>query len=194
MSFERDVTEIMHFLGMNENLGDHDYSSTQVQLPNDLAEKVLAFGLSIPDEQIFTDPNDTTLGRELDIHVTVKYGLTTSDAADVHRQLNWLKEPLEVTLEKVSCFYGEEKDKPYDVVKIEVTSSSLDEMHELLSKLPNEDEYPEYTPHVTIAYVKKGFGKIYEGRKDFDSVNFKFDSIMFKDGDNGSKEIILGTK
>jgi len=186
------IESVMSFLGMNENLGEHSYSSTQVQLPNNLAEKVLAFGLTIPDDQIYTDPNDTTFGRELDIHITVKYGLTTLNAEEINRQLNWLKEPLEVRLEKVSCFYGKEQNKPYDVIKIEVTSPSLNEMHKLLSKLPNEDKFPEYVPHVTIAYVKEGFGKLYDGKKDFEGLNFKFDSVMFMGSDNSSKEVVLG--
>lgn len=32
----------------------------------------------------------------------------------------------------------------------------LDETNQNLKRLPNENEYPVYTPHITIAYLKKG--------------------------------------
>jgi 2'-5' RNA ligase len=31
----------------------------------------------------------------------------------------------------------------------------LDETNQNLKRLPNENEYPVYTPHITIAYLKK---------------------------------------
>ena len=36
-------------------------------------------------------------------------------------------------------------------------------MNLALSILPNEETFPNYKPHVTISYVKKGTAKKYEG-------------------------------
>lgn len=32
----------------------------------------------------------------------------------------------------------------------------IDETNQNLKRLPNENKYPVYTPHITIAYLKKG--------------------------------------
>jgi 2'-5' RNA ligase len=174
-----------------ENSGNHKYSSTQIEAPKEIAEGVLRFSLNIPDEEIYDDITDPSFGRELDIHITVKYGLETINYEDINKILNGLKEPLEIKLGKISCFYGKDIEKFYDVVKVEVESNSLVEMHELLNKLPNKDEHPEYKPHMTIAYVKEGFGKKYEGNKTFEGLVFKFDTLRFNSKDKSSKDIPL---
>ena len=42
-----------------------------------------------------------------------------------------------------------------------ITYSKLEEVNKRLSELPNSNQFPEYKPHITIAYVKKGLGKKY---------------------------------
>jgi 2'-5' RNA ligase len=37
----------------------------------------------------------------------------------------------------------------------------LEEVNKRLSELPNSNQFPEYKPHITIAYVKKGLGQKY---------------------------------
>lgn len=91
-------------------------------------------------------------GRELEPHVTCKYGFT----GDVLRALHHIgqtTEPFPVYIGTVSLF----TDHPdYDVVKLDVESPWLRKLHARLSKLPNEDKWPVYKPHITVAYVKKG--------------------------------------
>jgi hypothetical protein len=35
------------------------------------------------------------------------------------------------------------------------------------NNLDYENEFPEYNPHLTLAYLKKGFVEKYEGKNDF---------------------------
>ena len=184
MSFENDITIIKQLL---ENIGEHDHSTVQINVSKEVAEKVLALGLSIPDDQLYED--DVTQGRELESHITVKYGLITEDADDVIKVIS--KETIKVKLGKVSLF--ESDDKEYDVVKIDVESDQLHKMHKELSNLPNEDENNEYIPHMTVAYVKKGAGKQYEGKDDFDGIEFEVNEVTFKDK-KGNSTIIELTK
>jgi 2'-5' RNA ligase len=187
MSFENDITQIM---GLMENTGEHDYSTVQIYVSKEISEKALSFGLSIPDDQIYEDPSNPSLGRELETHITVKYGLTTEDAEDVIKVLP--KETIKVKLGKVSLFENDEKE--YDVVKVDVESDQLHKMHEALSDLPNEDENPEYIPHMTIAYVKKGEGKQYEGKDDLEGTEFEVKEVTFKDKKGNSRIIELSGK
>ncbi len=48
----------------------HSMSSSQFNFPPEIAERVLAIGRMIPDSELAED------GRETEIHVTLKYGLS----------------------------------------------------------------------------------------------------------------------
>lgn len=175
---------------LKENIGGvYKYSSTQVEIPHDIAEKVLAFTLSISDEKVYTDPEDPSLGRELEPHVTIKYGLETKLPDEVEALVKDEKKAIEVTLKTISLF--EPEDKPYDVLKIDVESKDLSRLHDLFSQLPNQDTHPEYKPHCTLAYVKKGQGRDYLNNTNFDGMTFKTDCFYFKGSDGSSKKIEL---
>jgi 2'-5' RNA ligase len=50
----------------------------------------------------------------------------------------------------------------YDVLKFGCESKALDALHKATKHyFDNNWKWPEYSPHVTIAYVKKGTGKKY---------------------------------
>jgi 2'-5' RNA ligase len=54
------------------------------------------------------------------------------------------------------------ENKDYDVVKFNVNpDGSLQELHDKLSEFPNSNSFPDYKPHITLAYIKKGLGKKY---------------------------------
>lgn len=45
---------------------------------------------------------------------------------------------------------------------VEVDSPDLHKLHDLIKKsLPNTQDFDEYRPHVTLAYLKPGMGKKY---------------------------------
>jgi len=156
-----------------EKLGvSYDYSSTQVNLPPELAAKVAKLAAKIPDHHLAKD------GRENDPHVTVKYGLHTQNPRDVSRLVSSAKPP-RVTLGRTSIFPGG-PDKDYDVVKIDVDSPELHSLNATLSDgLPHTDTYPVYKPHVTVAYVKKGLGTQYAGRRDLDGASVRASHLTF---------------
>lgn len=166
-----------------------DYSNTQIEVPHELAEKIIEFGLSIPEEDIYTDPNDPSYGRELIPHITIKWGLVTEDPNEVESLIEDDSRPIDVTLGKISVFSKD--DKPYDVVKVDVESEELNILHDRFSSLENNDENPDYNPHMTIAYVKKGMGDKYIGRTDFEGEQFVVDRFEFKDQHGNSKQLIL---
>jgi hypothetical protein len=132
----------------------HSYAVTLIKLPRELADFVVNWGkVNIPDDWLYTEEDDDSYGRELEPHVTVKYGLTTNQVPDELRKIAATTRPFPVFFEKVSLF-GTNPD--YDVVKLDIDSPWLSELNERVSKLPNEDKHPVYHPHCTVAYVKKG--------------------------------------
>jgi 2'-5' RNA ligase len=156
----------------------HDSSIVMFRLPGDVARRVIDFGIwAVPDMELYADQENSIPGREYDQHITIKYGLKTDNPLDV---LNVIERrpitPFEITLGKVDIF---EKDL-YDVVMVEITDNGLLALHEaLLADLPNEETYPKYHPHVTVAYVKKGMGLAHVGAEDFAGLKIVVDRVTF---------------
>ena len=168
---------------------EHTYSSTQIEAPKELADRVLKFSEGIPEEDLYIEEDD--YGRETDIHVTIKYGLVTDSPTAVHTALeDFGKKEIEVKLGETSLFEAS-GDTKFDVLKISVESAELNELHELFSKLENGDKHPVYKPHMTVAYVKAGMGKKYAGNKDFDGETFTVTSFWFKGKTGLDKKIDL---
>ena len=167
---------------------DYSYSSTQVNVEDPLRSKILEWSKNnIPDSHLYTDEENH--GREDTPHITILYGILTQDPEKVKDVLEPEKGPIEVTLGKTSIF---ENSDDYDVVKIGVKSPDLHKLNKLLSdSLDNENSYPEYKPHVTIAYVKRGKGKLYSGLDVFEGEALSFDSVRFSDKKENATTIKL---
>lgn len=182
---------LKHLLKENTNVG-YKYSCLKLQVPNEIAEKILKFGLEIPEEEIYNDETNQ-YGRELDCHITIKYGFTTNDVKelDFNNLADNYPKNVHVKLGIIDIFPGEENDKPYDVVKIFVESEDLLKLNKIVSKLKNKDTHPDYKPHCTIAYVKKGMGKKYVGKEDFNNLTFISNKLEFSSADGVKTKLEL---
>jgi hypothetical protein len=93
-------------------------------------------------------------------HLTLLYGIhdTVTDEQIQNCFQDTTEEDFKVKISGVSLFENPE----FDVVKLEVVKTPiLEEVNKKLSELPNSNQFPEYKPHITIAYVKKGLGQKY---------------------------------
>ena len=164
---------------INEKIGNFDYSSVQIRTPKEIAEKIAEFVLSIPEEDLYTE--EEGYGREIDSHITIKYGLITTNVEEIKDKLTNINK-IKVQLGEISDFSDEEK--PYDVLKLDVISSDLTKLNSKLSELENEDENPEYVPHLTLAYLKKGKIESYLGDNQFSNIEFEVSEVEFSSKDN----------
>lgn len=154
----------------------YSFSSVHVNLPEALANDIIRWGReNIPESEIFKDPEDPSFGREDEIHVTVLYGLHSDSAQDTKKVLLTQK-PFTIELGKISIFSHEK----FDVIKIDIHSP---ELHKLNKKMTDcvtyTNKFKEYTPHVTIAYVKKGKGWKYSGKTEFNEKMFEANEVCF---------------
>ena len=151
---------------------EHEFSSTQFNLPGELAFEVRQLGERIPQEDLADD------GRELNPHVTVKFGLHT-DYADELKAVIAGEEPIAIQIGQASVFSSDE----YDVVKLEIESQGLHALNATISEaMKCTDTHPSYKPHVTIAYVKKGLGETWASRlNDLQGKVAVFDRLIFSD-------------
>jgi 2'-5' RNA ligase len=165
---------------------DYDYASTQVNIPKNIAKRIMDWGkTNIPDEEIFD--KDGNQGREDNPHITILYGIV-DDAPQQVIDLLQGKPQIRATLGKVSIFENDD----YDVVKISVESEDLGDLQKLLwDEVDHESDYPEYKPHVTIAYVNPGCGSSYSGADDFEGTEITFDTVVFSSSDEEKTNIPL---
>lgn len=117
----------------------------------------------IPDEWCYSSPNPARpwiSGRQNEFHVTLLYGLldnanTISD--HVYKRLDGWGVPaggLESTA--LAAFQSPFEDEPYSCIVAEfVENSVLIDAHGRLSRLPHISTFPDYRPHVTLAYVHR---------------------------------------
>jgi 2'-5' RNA ligase len=93
-------------------------------------------------------------------HLTLLYGIHEEVTDDQILKCfdGFTEDDFKVQIDGVSIFENPE----FEVVKLEIDKSSkLQEINRRLSELPNSNQFPEYKPHITLAYVKKGKGQRY---------------------------------
>lgn len=118
--------------------------------PEDCA-KIVDFGQRlIRDEDLYLEGEE--YGREKDGHVTIRYGFTRDlNELEVRQLLKGIK-PFMVELTGLDRFTNPPQ---YDVAVFKVSSPVLSYLNELSGVYPNVTDFPDYNPHITIAYTKK---------------------------------------
>jgi hypothetical protein len=155
----------------------YSFSSVLYLLSKKEAKNIYDWGIkNVDDEDIYTDPEDSTFGREDEMHCTVIYGIHDKRSSGVRKLLEEVK-PFEIKLGKISAFTVNEK---FDVLKVEVIGSELHNLHHLLrDNLECTINYPEYKPHVTIAYMKKGKTERHVGSTKFQGTVLPVEKLVF---------------
>ena len=158
-----------------ENRNEHPYGCSMVFLRYPELFKI----------QDAINPDDLhDNGFEDEPHVTLLYGIHDGGEHDelskekLAEIIDISKPTLDeaVILKGVSAFENDE----YDVLKFDAESPALREANKKLSNFPNSNSFPDYKPHVTIAYLKSGKAKDYiEKFKDIKDVELSPEKIVY---------------
>lgn len=150
--------------------------------------KISEIHKKIEKEDIYTELNDNTFGLEDEPHTTLLYGLHEKVSLnDIKKVLSNFKFT-NCKIKNPSLF--ENEGKPYDVLKFDVEGKNLYEANKILKKYPYTSDFPDYHPHMTIAYINKGKGKKYVNKlKNINEFNLKPKYIVYSQID-GSKDKI----
>jgi len=136
-------------------IGNYEFSSTQLNLPDDVASAFL------DRFQAHIDPNDLhEEGRELEPHVTVQYGLHDSDPDAVAKAVASCR-PVPIVFIKPEIFEVPEKGFEVLVYSVEKTPELLALRKAVAGSGETTETFPTYQPHVTIAYLNPGSGEKY---------------------------------
>lgn len=103
-------------------------------------------------------------GLEDNPHTTVLFGFHDDeiDYEDVIQETKEkCSEPVKIEVKGASCFEGDK----YDVLKFDVDGEELHKLNgEMRENFAYSNDYPDYHPHMTIAYLKPGMGKKYASK------------------------------
>ena len=103
-------------------------------------------------------------------HVTILYGLHREVSINEVKEIVRKIHPFEISLVSVSSFEQED----HDVLKWDVQSRTLNRLNRDLCELPYTTDFPNYEPHVTIAFLKPGAGKKYNKKVNPIRIRVKF--------------------
>ena len=124
--------------------------------------------VNLPNWQKFTsqidikdlyEPDIERYGVETDPHATILYGIHKNiDDDEVIALFSDIKKSeFDINVEGLDCFFN----KDYDVLKMNIVSDRLRELNKLATRLPHTSAFPDYKPHLTVAYLKNGRGQSY---------------------------------
>lgn len=186
-------------LGLREHLFEqlleesHDYSCVMAPAPPKIANAVINWGkMNIDDDDLYDDEEEDK-GREDEVHVTVKYGLTEGQPSEELLRIIEETQPFDIEIGTCSIFEAPE----YDVVKFSVESRELRKLNARVSELPHEDQHPKYRPHMTVAYVRKGSCNDLVGKRLFDTdipaeLTYRVKALQFScKGEDGEKSTLF---
>jgi 2'-5' RNA ligase len=127
---------------------------------------------NIPEDKLTDD------GRESESHITIMYGFKPSFDEDKLKHILENYGRISCELGKISRFSNDD----FDVIKVDVISDDFHKLNALIKKEFGdeiENKYPDYHPHLTIAYVKKGACKQLDGHSYFKGQKYMFDTVKF---------------
>ena len=169
---------------LNEQKDEKTYGCVMMDAEvKDWEDKHIA---GIDPKDVYRKPYDDSFGLEDNPHVTVLYGIHEDeiDPEVIYDVIQNEMGPLTVTIDEIGIFPGEE----YDVVKYEVpVTDELKNYREKFEKnYPNTQTFPEYHPHMTLAYVKPGEGKKYAKKLD-EPFDVTFNKGVYSWHENGEQ-------
>lgn len=111
----------------------------------------------IDQNDIYTDDNDPSYGLEDEPHITLLYGLHPEVTVDQVKHVLDGHVYSTCNIFNASVFNNEK----FDVLKFDVKGEGLNDTNTALKKYPYTSNFPNYHPHLTIGYLKKGTAQKY---------------------------------
>lgn len=132
---------------------------------------------NISGDDIYTNQDYGIDGCERNHHVSILYGIHEDDPNKLQPHLlHMLDNTPELSMGNVSCFC----DNPeYDVLNVSI-DSDLNDLHGYLSdNIEHTKMFDTYTPHITLAYLKKNACKNLQGSDAFKGMKDKPSETVF---------------
>lgn len=140
-------------------------------------------------------PDDDLAGKGKDVddpHVTVRYGLKTNLTPEL-REFIESQPAFEAKLGPTTSFPPSEHSDGAAPIVAPIVSEDLHRLNKEIEEHGDfaPSSFPDYKPHVTVAYVKPEAAEKYKDMKDAEGKTFPVDSIMVSDRNGDKIEIAL---
>ena len=146
----------MKFTSALLKFSKYDNSTVQAIYDEENTKTLLDFTKLVKDEDIFVDKD--IKGRETNPHITVLYGIHEKEPS----KLDLTSLDLPESVEWIGLGKFETDEYEVLIVKIKKTTVIQDLFDYINEVYPdNDNSFPTYEPHTTIAYVKKGMADSY---------------------------------
>ncbi|MHA1833225.1 MAG: 2'-5' RNA ligase family protein, partial [Candidatus Baldrarchaeia archaeon] len=130
------------------------------------------------------EPGWVENGLQKLFHITVLFGVR-DNIKDTIQQVFDKHRPVQIATNRIHYFSS---DPNYDVAVVRCESKELTKIHdELKNKLENQETYPDYKPHVTIAYLKKG--ERLDDNAQVGNISWEIDSMDLSTSDGKLEKI-----
>ena len=160
----------------------HEFNCLMLKVPFKNWESFLS---KIDKEDLYEEDGNN-YGLETESHVTVLYGL--HEEVDENQLINFVKEhcskPIEISISKMGVF----KNSKFEVLKLDVDSQELRDLNKIICEnFSYTSKFPDYNPHITISYLKKGTSQKY--LKELKTpVTKSLDTFLYSKVDGSKKE------
>jgi 2'-5' RNA ligase len=165
---------------------EQEYGIALIRPPGYIASQILDFAFRITRDELYQEADEYgSYGVEDEPHITLRYGCLCSDPDEITDMIYHL--PINITLGTTSFFSSEK----YDILKLSVNSPDLHNANKAIGDLidfPGET-FAEYKPHLTLAYLKKGYIAKYLNDSTFEGMKFDAQEIYLIDPEDNEYKI-----
>jgi hypothetical protein len=151
-----EVNKIKKFMGLLTEDRKYEYGCAMIYFTFDEMNKIH----DLIDSNDLYEEEGEDFGLETEPHVTLLFGL--------HDDVS--QESVEKVLDKYTFYTCKAhnpslfKNEKYDVLKFDIEGDNLSDINKELKEFPHTSDYPDYHPHMTIAYLKPGKGQKYANK------------------------------
>lgn len=137
----------------------------------------------IPEDDVWGD------GFESDTHITLRYGFNEDRVEDLRNKFSG--EDCTFTLGPIERFEQEDHDVLFISLKDDSECQKRhEEINEEFKDILDELTHPDYKPHVTLAYVKKGACKELDNHDRFTGELYTLTKFNYSSAGSEKKEIL----
>jgi ADP-ribose pyrophosphatase YjhB (NUDIX family)/2'-5' RNA ligase len=169
------------------------YSCLMVtDVPKELKNEIKNIQKKIPEDLLIAqgdgteNGNSTSTGIEKLHHITVLYGLTVDDKAEIKKIYNETKKNFKLKNSKEISYFDSDKET---VAKIEIiVPEALKNFRKnIFSNIENQDNYSDWKPHMTIAYLKPGTRLPF----DIEQIEWSIKELAFSDHNEAISKVAM---
>ena len=166
----------------------YDYGVVQTSdVPETVTDAIKDIQGSIDKDKLYDgedEPGWVENGIQKLFHITVLFGVN-DDVKDEVKKVFDKYRPVHIETTEIKYFSS---DPNYDVAIVRCKSEELTKIHdELKDTLENKETYPNYKPHITIAYLKKG--ERLDGSEQITNISWEVNSLDLSTSDGKLEKI-----